>query len=481
MTGDDGDVIRGTRFSGGPARAFMSSLADDERLFEADLDVDRAHVVMLAETGIIDDELAGSILGALETIEDRGFDELPPGEDIHAAIETAVIDLVGEAGGSMHTARSRNDEVATCIRHRVRDDLLALIEATVDLRETLLAEAEHHREILLPGYTHLQPAQPTTVGHWLLSYEAALARDADRLFDAYERTNRSPLGAAAFAGTSFDIDRERTATLLGFDGVLENAMDAVSTRDFLLEVTGAGVSLAITLAGVATDLTLFANRGFVDLDDDFASTSSIMPQKKNPDAMELVRACVGDAVGTHQAVAATLKGLPRAYNRDLQRATPHGWHALDTLEPAVTVTEGTVATLAWTEDVLATASGEGFSTATAVADALTRAGLPFRTAHTVVAEVAAGTTEPTPEAIIDALEGLETPTAIDVEVIERAFDPAATVADRDSLGGPAPAAVAASVDRCRVRLDADRARLTEHHRALEDARDALRAEVAGYG
>ena len=250
----EGDVVRGERFSGGPARSFLSSLADDERLYEADVNVDRAHVVMLAERDIIPADDASEILAALNVVESGAFDLLPDGEDIHEAIETRVVDIAGEAGERMHTARSRNDEVAACIRYRLREDLLGLATASVDLREALADAAEDHVGTLLPGYTHLQPAQPTTVAHWLLSYEGALSRDTERLLDAYERTNRSPLGAVAFAGTPFPIDRRLVADLLGFDGLVENSMDAASGRDFLFESAAAAAGLALTLSGLAEDL-----------------------------------------------------------------------------------------------------------------------------------------------------------------------------------------------------------------------------------
>ena len=211
----DKGVVRRERFSGGPARAFLSSLAADERIFAADLAVDRAHVVMLAERGIIGADDAAAILTALDDVEAAGHDALPDGEDVHEAIETAVIDRVGPAGGRMHTARSRNDEVAACIRYRLREDLLATVETVVEGRETLLDVAAAETETVMPGYTHRQPAQPTTVAHWVCSYESALERDTARLLDACDRVNRSPLGAAAFAGTGFDVDRGRTADLLG--------------------------------------------------------------------------------------------------------------------------------------------------------------------------------------------------------------------------------------------------------------------------
>jgi len=264
------DVVRRDRFSGGPAREFLSSMDADRRIFAADLAVDRAHVVMLAEQGIVERDVAGDILAALDDVESEGHEALPEGEDVHAAIETAVIERVGEEGGKMHTARSRNDEVATCIRHRLREDLLDAAATTVALREALLEVASDHTDTVMPGYTHLQPAQPTTVAHWLCSYEQAIARDTERLLDAYDRTNRSPLGAAAFAGTTFDIDRDRSAELLGFESVVENSMDASSARDFLLESVSALAIHATTLSGIAEDVIVFANRGFVELDDDYA-------------------------------------------------------------------------------------------------------------------------------------------------------------------------------------------------------------------
>ena len=483
MPDDEEDVIRRSRFSGGPARSFMSSMDDDERLFEADLAIDRAHVVMLAESGIIPDAVAGRLLHTLDTIEEQGFNELPQGEDIHAAIETAVIGILGAEGGWLHTARSRNDEVATCIRYRLRADLLGVVETLVSIRETILLAATAERETVLPGFTHLQPAQPTTVGHWLSSYEQALARETHRAFDAYSRINQSPLGAAAFAGTTFDIDRHRTASLLGFDGIVENAMDAVSTRDVLLETASLLSSIVVVLSGVATDVTIYANRGFVELDDDFASTSSIMPQKKNPDTMELVRACAGDVIGSHTAMVTTLKGLPRAYNRDLQRVTPHMWEAIDVTSEALSVTEGTVGTMAWDSATLEAAVGEGFTTATAVADTIVRSGVPFRTAHEIVAEMAIDGGE-TPD-----IAAIETTVArhvdaenidLDTDALERALDPSQSVHQLDSTGGAAPHAVEATIERAQARLDEDVARLGAYRTDLTDAQKALKSVVATY-
>ncbi|MGZ0747899.1 argininosuccinate lyase [Haloparvum sp. AD34] len=481
-------AVRRDRFSGGPAREFLSSLAADAAIFAADLDVDRAHVVMLAEQGIVDDDTAGEILEALDDVEAAGHDELPDGEDVHEAIETAVIDRVGADGGKMHTARSRNDEVATCIRYRVREDLLDVAEATVALREALVATASEHTETVMPGYTHLQPAQPTTLAHYLLSYEAAVARDTGRLLDAFERTNRSPLGGAAFAGTPFDVDRERTAALLGFDDTVRNSMDAASARDFLAEAAAAYAALSTTLSGLAEDLVIFANKGFLELDDDYASTSSIMPQKKNPDTLELTRGVAGDAVGELTSVLTALKGLPRAYNRDLQRVHPGVFDIAGVVADATDVAGGAVSTADWDEPALATAAGEGFSTATGVADLLAMAGIPFRTAHEIVAAGAENIEDgddpdsaaaKLDEAAQDVL-GESLFTHVSREDVEAALDPAASVASRDSAGGPAPEAVVAELADAETDVAADADTIEARRDALSAAFKTLDAEVESY-
>ncbi len=376
-TGSDADgeagsaetVVRRDRFAGGPARGFMSSLAADERIFAADLAVDRAHTVMLAEQGIVGDGEAAEILSGLDAVEAAGHAALPDGEDVHEAIESGVVAQVGDVGGKMHTARSRNDEVAACIRYRYRADLLDAAEATLALREALLETAAEHADTVMPGFTHRQYAQPTTVGHFLSSYAGAVERDTARLLSAFDRTNESPLGGAAFAGTTFDVDRERTAALLGFDGLVENSTDAASARDFLVEGTAALANLTATLSGLAADLIEHAKDGYFLPSDDYASTSSIMPQKVNPDTLELARAVAGDVSGDLNGLLTTLKGLPRAYNRDLQRATPHAWDAVDDATEATEVVAGAVATGEWDAEACAADAGAGFSTATGVADA----------------------------------------------------------------------------------------------------------------
>jgi len=485
--GEDETVVRRDRFSGGPAREFLSSLAGDSRIFAADLAVDQAHVVMLTEQRIISDEEAGDILSALAAVETAGHSELPDGEDVHEAIESAVIDRVGPDGGKMHTARSRNDEVAACIRYRLREDLLEAAETTLALREALIEAAAEHTETLMPGYTHLQPAQPITVGHFLMSYASTVARDTARLLDAYDRTNESPLGGAAFAGTPFDIDRERTAELLGFDSVVDNSMDASSARDFLAEATSALAIHATTLSGLAEDIIIFANKGFLDLSDDYSSTSSIMPQKKNPDTLELTRAVAGDATGELTGLLTTLKGLPRAYNRDLQRAHPHTFRAVDAVVEASSIAAGAVATATWNEERLAAEAGAGFSTATGIADLLAMAGLPFRTAHEVVALAAEESEQENTAvsaAILDAAAeevlGDSLFEFVSEEAVTEALDPAQSVDSRDSQGGPAPEAVEATIAGARETLAVDSERLADEREALAAAESELASEVDDY-
>ncbi|WP_058993623.1 argininosuccinate lyase [Haloarcula sp. CBA1127] len=486
---DDHDetVVRRDRFAGGPARSFLSSLSDDQRIFAADLAVDRAHVVMLAEQEIIDRETAGEVLAALADVEDAGHGALPDGEDVHEAIESAVIERVGQSGGKMHTARSRNDEVAACIRYRLREDILDLVETVIGAREQLIEVARAERETVMPGYTHLQPAQPTTVAHWVLSYEQALQRDTARLLDAYERVNQNPLGSAAFAGTPFDVDRERTAELLGFDSVAENSMDASATRDFLVETTSAVATLATNLSGLAEDVVVMASKGHVDLDDDYASTSSIMPQKKNPDTLELVRGRTGDAVGGLNGLLTNLKGQPRAYNRDLQRAGRHTWDAIDSVTESVAVAAGAVATADWPAETLEAAATDGFATATGVADLLAMAGVPFRTAHEVVAEAAAGLgpEENAPDyealsAVAEDVLGEPLSAYVDRDALADALDPAESVAMRDSRGGPAPDAVADQVSVAEDALAADSEALTDRRQAVSQATDRRQTEVDRY-
>ncbi len=375
---------------------YIHSLEADRWLFHADVLVDKAHVVMLAERGIIRADEAAAILRCLQYIHlhSQSFleDELPNYEDVHTAIESFVIREIGEdAGGRMHTARSRNDEVATCIRIALREELLRVMKEVNELRHALIARAAENVETVMPGYTHLQHAQPTTLAHHCLAHADAFARDFARLITAYEHVNMSPLGAAAFAATGFPIDRMRTAKLLGFDSLLENSMDAVSTRDFVIETVSCYANLMTNLSRLAEEIILWSSSefNFLILPDEYSTGSSIMPQKRNPDYAELVRARTGSVYGCLLSILSICKALPYSYNRDLQEVTPHLMRAARLSLASTSVMRGCVAKLKFNTERLAYEAARGFTTATELADTLVReAGLPFRTAYRIVASIA---------------------------------------------------------------------------------------------
>ncbi|NYT19310.1 MAG: argininosuccinate lyase, partial [Methanosarcinales archaeon] len=299
------DILRRGRLASVPDEEiieFTSSMSADKWIFNSDVLVDLAHTVMLKERNVIRAEDCQKILEGLLKIREEGIEKLDHTyEDIHISLESRLIDMVGEdVGGRMHSGRSRNDEVATCIRLTLRDELLLIMEDLINLRNTLIDVASENVDTLMPGFTHLQHAQPTTLAHHLTAHANAIGRDFERTRDCYSRVNMSPLGAAAFASTGFDLDRERTRTLLGFDGIIENSMDAVSSRDFLIETAAVFANLMINLSKMAEELVIWSTSefAFIELDDRYASTSSIMPQKKNPDTAELLRGKSGVAIGS---------------------------------------------------------------------------------------------------------------------------------------------------------------------------------------
>ncbi|MBS1263867.1 MAG: Fumarate hydratase class II [Methanonatronarchaeales archaeon] len=359
------------------ATSFTSSLDSDEWIFDADLLVDRAHLVMLAEQGLVGREGAAEIADALDAVGEEGFSSLA-GEDVHEAIEARVVELVGEEGGRLHTARSRNDEVATCIRLAARGDVLRLMNELIAARGRLLDTASESVDTLIPAYTHLQRAQPTTLAHHLSAHERRLARDSGRLFDVMERLNRSPLGGCAAASTTLPIDRERTSELLGFEGPVENSMDAVSARDFATELLFVCSSVMEALSRLAEEVVLWSSSefGVMELDDGFATTSSVMPQKKNPDVAELVRARAATVQGHLQAALSIVSGIPLSYNRDLQELTPHLSDSLRVAARSARVLSRAVESAEFREPGMELEVG-----ATDLAEALVERGVPFREAH----------------------------------------------------------------------------------------------------
>ncbi len=458
------DILRRGRLSAGPdeeMRIYTSSMEADKWIFEADIFVDLAHTLMLKEQGIISEDDCRAILKGLVQIRNEGMEKLDFSyEDIHISLESRLIDIIGEGkGGRMHSGRSRNDEVATCIRFALREELLGLLDELSSLEDTLVALAEKHTNTLMPGFTHLQHAQPTTFAHHLMAHAQALERDIERTIDAFSRVNICPLGSAAFASTGFNINRERTAHLLGFSGPIPNSMDAVSSRDFLIECASVFANIAVNLSRMAEELVIWSSQefSFVELDDKYASTSSIMPQKKNPDTAELMRGKTGIVTGALMALLTTCKGLPLSYNRDLQEATPHIQKSAAVTRASVRIMTGMMKTLRVNEDVLKERSTAGFTTATELADTLVRsAGIPFRTAHGIIGMLTKTGEEPT----LDVLDRISSEfigeklsaKGLTSEDIRLALDPVSNVEKRKIIGGPAPSRIIIDIADKKERL-----------------------------
>ncbi len=483
------DILRRGRLESVPDEEIMkytSSLKADRWIFDADILVDFAHTVMLAEQGIIKRSDSNSILKGLLQVKEEGIDQLDHSyEDIHIALEARLIDLVGEdVGGRMHSGRSRNDEVATCIRLRLREELLKMMEELLHLRAVLLDIAEKHRETMMPGYTHLQHAQPTTMAHHMMAHQQAFGRDLERVIDCFARVNRSPLGAAAFASTGFNINREKTRELLGFNEIIENSMDAVSSRDFLIETASVISCLMINLTRVAEELVVWSSTefSFIELSDQYASTSSIMPQKKNPDTAELLRGKSGVATGSLMALLTICKGLPLSYNRDLQEATPHIWNSVQTCRASLRITAGMLATMKINTNVLAEQSVTGFTTATELADTLVReCDIPFRTAHQIVGQLAKAEHEPTMADVEAAgkeiLGESLTEYGLTEQIVREALDPMLNIKRRNNTGGPNPEEIGNSIMRVKEQLSAEEGKVTNIRKRIDGALNNLMESV----
>jgi len=442
------------------AQAFNNSLDFDRRLWREDLANSRAHVRMLARVGILAKEEASRILEGLDQIqreiEEGRFPWRPEYEDVHMNIEARLAELVGELGKKLHTARSRNDQVATDLRLWLKGALLELVQAVRELRRVLVAEAERHLEAgtVLPGYTHLQRAQPILLAHWFLAYYWMLTRDQGRLEDAFKRLDESPLGSAALAGTSFPIDRFFTAHALGFARPMPNSLDAVASRDFALEALAALAILQATLSRLAEELILYSSFefGFVELPDAFATGSSIMPQKKNPDIPELIRAKAGRVLGDLVALFAVVKGLPLAYNKDLQEDKEPLFDAFDQVLPSVRLLARMLPALKWDPEVMARAAKSGYALATDLADYLARKGLPFREAHRVVGRVVQKLAREGRELEDLSLEELKSFSPLFEEEALGLLRLEKAIHARTSYGGTAPEAVRRQLQEAKGRL-----------------------------
>ena len=454
--------IWGGRFASGPSQLMQdinASISYDQRLYRQDIAGSKAHATMLAACGIIttaDCEAIHTGLAQIASeIEEGAFAFSAALEDIHMNIESRLAELIGEPARRLHTARSRNDQVATDFKLWVRDALDAVDLALADMQAAILEKAETYADTIMPGFTHLQTAQPVTFGFHLLAYVEMLGRDRGRFADARARLNESPLGAAALAGTSFPTDRHMTAAALGFDRPSANAMDAVSDRDFALEFLAAAAICAVHLSRFAEELVIWSSDrfGFITLSDAFTTGSSIMPQKRNPDAAELVRAKPGRIIGALNGLLIVLKGLPLAYGKDMQEDKEGVFDAADSLGIAIAATTGMIRDMTPQAEAMLAALSTGFPTATDLADYMVRElGMPFREAHhasgAIVAAAAAKNVD------IEALSLTE------LQAIEPRIKPniigqlsvASAVAARTSFGGTAPDQVRARIAHAKNRF-----------------------------
>ncbi|MBO6506405.1 MAG: argininosuccinate lyase [Kordiimonadaceae bacterium] len=453
----------GGRFGAGPSAVMQeinASIGFDKRLYGEDIAGSMAHADMLASTGIITAEDRDAIHAGLEQvraeIEAGAFTYDPALEDIHMHIESRLREIVGDAGARLHTARSRNDQVATDFRLWCRGAIERFDELYAAFISTLLDVADTHADTIMPGFTHLQTAQPVTLGHHIMAYVEMAMRDRARLMDCRGRLNESPLGAAALAGTGFAIDRHQTAEALGFDAPMNNSLDAVSSRDFALELL-ATLSIAAThLSRLADEIVLWATPafGFLTLSDSFSTGSSIMPQKRNPDAAELIRAKVGRISGAMNGLMMVMKGLPLAYSKDMQEDKEPVFKAVDDFELCLVAMTGMMADFRPNPAAMRAAAGQGFSTATDLADWLVRElKMPFRDAHHVtgaIVKLAEGENCDLADLTLDQMQSIEpkiTSAIFDVLSVE------ASVASRTSFGGTAPENVRAQISAARKKLD----------------------------
>lgn len=465
---------------------YSSSLEFDFNLFEYDVLGSAAHVIMLREEKIIPAKDAGKILSGLADILEGGILGMgidPLAEDIHMVIEDHLSELIGDAGGRMHTARSRNDQVAVDLRMWLRDGINSVSGLIIDLQRSILGLAGGHTDTIIPGYTHLQHAQPTTYSHHLLAYFDSLGRDMARISDLYTRLNKSPLGAGALATTSFPIKRQRTAELLGFDGLVDNSQDAVGSRDVFIEALSDMAILMTNLGRLAEELILWSTFefGYVELPDELTSTSSIMPQKKNPDSMELLRAKSTRTVGNLTSALTLMKALPYAYNRDLQELSPLLADSLEITEISLVLMGKAFDGISVNKKRMAYMAGANYATATELADLLVRkAKVPFRTAHRIVGRTVSeaaqkGVPLTKMSRSIKSIYKKETGKVLTLTAkdIRAALDPHSAVEGKSGIGGPAPKAVKKAIAQRKRELAAAAKELSKKEKSIQDSIENL--------
>ena len=463
MSDKSSNQMWGGRFAAGPdaiMEAINASIGYDQRMAKQDIEGSRAHAAMLAATGIITDSdaevIREGLLTVLSEIESGTFQFSTALEDIHMNVEARLKEIVGEPAGRLHTARSRNDQVATDFKLWVRDQIDAAIEGIEALIQALVGQAEVGYDWVMPGFTHLQTAQPVTWGHHMMAYVEMLGRDLSRFQDARARMNESPLGAAALAGTSFPIDRHMTAAALGFDRPAANSLDAVADRDFALEFLSNASICAMHLSRFAEELVIWSSAQFrfVTMSDKWSTGSSIMPQKRNPDAAELLRAKLGRIFGANVALMTVMKGLPLTYSKDMQEDKEQVFDAADNFLLSLAAMTGMVSDMTGNKDSLAAAAGSGFSTATDLADWCVQAlNMPFRDAHHVTGSLVALAEEKGCDLPDLTLEDMK---SVNNQITEEVFGVLGvdnSVASRMSYGGTAPAQVLVQIKRWKKELE----------------------------
>ena len=452
----------GGRFTQKPHETFAEfndSFPFDRRLFAADVRCSIAHASGLQRAGLLSDEEADAIAGGLtqlltdSALDPKFFDSTA--EDVHSFIESKLIDAIGDTGRKLHTGRSRNDQVATAFRLWLREEIESTDGLIRDLQAAILDIAEGFRNAVIPGYTHLQRAQPVLFAHWCLAYFEMLRRDRARLANVFERINVMPLGSGALAGTGFAIDRDAVAAELGFTGVTANSLDAVSDRDFAIEFAGACSILMVHLSRLAEDMILYcsAEFGFLKLSDSVSSGSSLMPQKKNPDALELLRGKAGRVFGHHAALLATLKGLPLAYNKDMQEDKEAVFDCVDTVKISLRAAAIVVENAIVDEDRAREAATSGYLNATELADYLVKKGIPFRTAHDTVGKLVLMGIEQGKELGELSLDEMKQIAPNIEEDVFTALDLDQTLSSKSSIGGTSPDRVREALDSAKTYLD----------------------------
>jgi argininosuccinate lyase len=441
-------------------KRFNDSISFDQRMYAADIRASIAYAGALVEANLITVEEHAQIVSGLEQVRTEfasdTFEIVPGDEDIHTAVERRLGELIGPAAGKLHTGRSRNDQVATDLRLYLLEEMISLDGALWQLQHTIVETSEAHLGAIMPGYTHMQQAQPLLFSHWLMSFFWKFQRDRQRLAGAMQRTSVSPLGSGALAGHPLGVDRQSLAAELGFSGVAENSVDAVSDRDYVVEFLSWAALVQVHLSGLAEDLIIWSSRefGFVQVDEAYATGSSLMPQKRNPDSLELMRGKSGRMIGHLTALLTMLKGLPSAYNKDLQEDKEALFDAVDTLAMELPIASGVIRTLNVNTGRMAAAL-DAATLATDLADYLVRKGIPFRQSHHLVGEAVKRA-----EALGVSLQALD---LVEYQAIHPSFakdvyacfDPQSSVAARDAQGGTAPLSVRAQIEQARALLAQD--------------------------